>query len=268
MKTTLYIHPDYDEKLKDFVTSVAERGLPPKAEVIYKGRNTIYKIEAEGIKLNIKSFRRPSFPNSYIYTTLRKSKARRSFENAETLLRRDIPTPHPVGWIENKHGARLAESYYISLQSPYSNNLRFWETWKDTESRDRVLTEYVRFMAKIHEKGIHHHDLSPGNVLWSDDHGEINFQLVDLNRMTIHNRPLKEKERYSNFRNINLIESETEHLGRLYGLATGNNPTLSGTKALNALRKDRKSKRRLRAVKNFFRHGTRKDIMPEDKPNQ
>ena len=253
MKVRYYVNKDYEERLHSLVESIADRGVPVEADCVFSGRNRIYRLDYDGLKLSIKAFRKPSFPNKFVYTNIRKSKARRSFENAEEMLRRDIPTPLPLAWIEKKKCGSLAESYYICEHSPYEHNLRFWETWDEVE-RDDVLQAYAKLLLKIHNKGIQHHDLSPGNVLWMKNAatGVIEFQIVDLNRMTLKNRPLTEKEAYGNFRNINLVETETRRLGAIYGKERGIEQAASGDRAVQVLKADQKRKQRLHKIKRIF----------------
>ena len=251
MKVRFKIHPHYTETLRDLVKEIAENGVYETAECIYKGRNTLHKLSFRGINLNIKSFRHPSGINKYVYTNLRKSKARRSYENALTLLDRGVSTPQPIAWIERKKGACLKESYYISLHSPYPNTLRNWENL-DAEIRDKVLSAYAKFLLHIHKQGISHHDMSPGNILWEERNGEIRFDVVDLNRMSLKNQELPLSLCFSNFRNINLVEEETRRLGEIYGRMRNLPDGEGGQRAVRALRKDRRKKRRLHALKAIF----------------
>ena len=193
MTKRIKINPEYD-RLADFVKSLADNGIPAGAETIYAGRNRIYRVTTDCIEVNIKSFHSPKFPNNYIYSNLRKSKARRSFEHAMEIRRRGIGTPDPVAWIETSKNGSLCESYYISLQSKATRNMRFWETWPQDEA-DRVVKELAEYMVHVHDSGILHHDFSPGNILWHETENGIEFEMVDLNRMTIYDRPLNEKER-------------------------------------------------------------------------
>ena len=47
-------------------------------------------------------YSKPNFINSLIYGYLRKSKAQRSFEYAKILLSKNIGTPQPFAFYENK----------------------------------------------------------------------------------------------------------------------------------------------------------------------
>ena len=254
MKVRSEINPSYKDRLTQLVDRLKEGKIPTEAVEIYKGRNQIYTLRiSDDLVVSIKAFRKPSFPNNFIYTNLRASKARRSYLYAEELLARNLPTPAPLAWVEIKKGGRLHESYYVCLQSSHENTLRYWEKW-EPELRDEVLSAYSCLLKKIHDAGILHHDLSPGNVLWTKDSqtGEIRFHLIDLNRMTLFRRPLTLDEAFSNFRNINLVEEETVRLGALYGAVIGMNPEEAGTRALRVLRADQKIKAKRKKLKHLL----------------
>lgn len=253
MKITTEINSSYSE-LKPLVERIAAEGVPSVAECIFSGRNKIYRLKSGDKDLCIKAFRIPSFPNNFIYSNFRESKAKRSFDYAKILIHKDISTPEPIAWIERKKGGQLKESYYISAFSNYPNNLREWQKLSP-EERDFLLKSYSEFMLKLHQKGIQHKDLSPGNVLWTlnSDTEKIDFQIIDLNRMTIRQRPLTQKEAFTNFRNINIIEEETQRLGRFYGETIGIDPEKAGEMALKVLQKDRNKKRRLHKIKRILK---------------
>lgn len=244
------ITPVYRREIKPLVDILATTGVPQEATCIYSGRNKLYTLRTAGITVNIKQFRVPAFPNSYIYTHLRPGKARRSYLHAQELLKRGITTPTPLAWLEITTAGRLGLSYYVSIQSPAPHLLRNWETWPP-EQRDNVLRQYARFMHKMHVAGVQHHDLSPGNVLWDVNpaDGNIVFEIVDLNRMTLRNRPLTRREAFTNFRNITLIPEECRRLGAFYGQAAGINPQTAADLAAKSLADDQRRKKRLHSIK-------------------
>ena len=88
-----YLQPQFDSLLENFKTSGELIGS--------EKRNVIKVFEIEELAVNIKSFKKPNFLNSFIYGYLRKSKAQRSFEYAKILLSKNIGTPQPFAFYEN-----------------------------------------------------------------------------------------------------------------------------------------------------------------------
>ncbi|MDE6177154.1 MAG: lipopolysaccharide kinase InaA family protein [Paramuribaculum sp.] len=162
---------------------VASGRIPTGAELIYNGRrNKLYNFATEVGKPStvVKCFRLPHIVNSLVYATLRKSKARRSFENALRLIELGFHTPRPQGFIEHLRGIRLYDSYYFCefVDAP---------TIRDIEQRpecDIVLRAAAADLARLHSHGIHMRDYSPGNILYRlDGRGGCTIYYVDLNRM-------------------------------------------------------------------------------------
>ncbi len=236
------------EQYLDTAMEIAVAGMPDDAEIIYKGRNRVFKLTRNGEELCVKAFRRPNFFNSYIYTNVRESKARRSFDNANTLLDNGIGTPEPKAWVECKSNGRLKESYYISKYIP-TENMRQWEEKPDS---DTLLREFAREMVKFHNAGIYHKDFSPGNALYTaSGDGHYKFYFVDLNRMEFGVR--KRKKLMRNFRAINLLEDETARLARIYAAEAGIDPEAAAREAIVNLNVYKASKARHRALKRIFK---------------
>lgn len=150
-------------------------------------RNKIKIIPYHKDLLNVKSFKIPGIFNGVIYRFFRKSKAQRSFEYANLLTSKDIGTPKPIAYHENKSRFRLLESYYICehLQPDWV----FKELFdKDIENLETILIQFAQFSFNLHENGIEFLDHSPGNTLVKKiSASEYKFYLVDLNRMNFHN---------------------------------------------------------------------------------
>ncbi len=67
-------------------------------------------------------------------------------------------------------------------------------------NHEQILRAFTRFTFQLHEKGVEFQDHSPGNTLIFLEKDEINFSLVDLNRMKF--KSLDFKERMFNFRRL------------------------------------------------------------------
>ena len=150
-------------------------------------RNKIKLFELEGKTINIKSFKVPNLINKIAYKYFRKSKARRSFEYATTLLEKGIGTPQPIAYFENYDTVGLRDSYYVSEHLQCDLTYRELVEIPDFPDNENILRQFTQFSFDLHEKGIEFLDHSPGNTLIKKNiEGNYDFFLVDLNRMDFH----------------------------------------------------------------------------------
>ena len=150
-------------------------------------RNKIKLFELEGKTINVKSFKIPHLINKIAYKYFRKSKARRSFEYATTLLENGIGTPQPIAYFENYDAVGLKDSYYVSEQLNCDLTYRELVEIPDFPDNENILRQFIQFSFDLHEKGIEFLDHSPGNTLIKKTvEGNYDFFLVDLNRMNFH----------------------------------------------------------------------------------
>ena len=176
----IIINPEY-QRFKDFITSLPER-FSKEGEVIYKQRNEIRVFEENGERLNVKRYRKPIFLNRIVYRFFRQPKALRAYNNALIINEKKINTPEPIAYIIMYRVGLMCESYFVSKQVTYRRNM--YEFGKGgIAGREYILKAFAFFTAKLHQSGIYHRDYSPGNILFDDENGKVQFCLVDINRM-------------------------------------------------------------------------------------
>ncbi|MDR2232923.1 MAG: tyrosine protein kinase [Tannerella sp.] len=174
------IHPDY-ESYADFINRLPDI-FHTQGETIYKSRNEIKVFDVNGLKINVKQYKVPIFINRIIYTFFRTTKAFRAYTNALRLISKGIETPYPIAYIIIIKGGLIHQCYFISLQSSYPRNM--YEFGKGSLlGREHVISQLAEYAARLHEAGIYHKDFSPGNILFQVTDNEVNFLLVDINRM-------------------------------------------------------------------------------------
>lgn len=150
-------------------------------------RNLIKTFDYQGQSIAVKSFKTPIFINGFIYKYFRKSKAKRSFENANFLINKNIGTPKPIAYFEKFEGLFLKKSYYICENLDYDFMFRVIFDNQQSFNLEKLLRSIADFSFKMHEAGIEFLDHSPGNTLIKvDEKGNYNCYLVDLNRMKFH----------------------------------------------------------------------------------
>lgn len=219
------LNPEFGTRFAAFVDRVARQGVPADAVDVYRGRNRVVATTApadngRSRRLNIKEFRIPNIINRWAYAYLRRSKARRAFDNASRLRELGFNTPAPIAWIERRGpGGQLELSYFISEQ------LDGWQEIRTAEAeRHPRMGEIARgvgeLIFRLHRAGVWMKDASPGNIMWhADEHGEIHFALVDINRMEfdIASRSLL----MTNFGRVFASEKNTLAAARAYACAAG-----------------------------------------------
>ncbi len=177
----IYINPDF-EPYAAFIHTIPLI-FNTEGETIFKERNELKVFELNGMEFVVKSFKIPHLINKVAYSTVRASKAERSYKYAMTLIDKEISTPTPVAYIEIKKFGLLFNSYYISKKSRFIREIREICYLPDQPGIYEILDGFARFTADLHQKGIFHKDYSPGNILFGQTEDHYTFELLDLNRM-------------------------------------------------------------------------------------
>lgn len=219
MKFSFYIHQMYAH-LRNEIEQIPSR-FDIEGEVIYRVRNCIKKIDANGEMWNVKSFQTPITLNQFIYRHLRKSKAERSYKTALQLLSLGISTPQPIAYIVERNLWTIKRSYYISQHIDYDYTLGdlFHNPPHDAP---RIITECLKYIASFHRKGLYFIDLSVGNILIKrQPDGAFTFYLIDLNRAAFYNRPLTCSESIKAFCRLDTTYSQKKLVLQEYAQIAG-----------------------------------------------
>jgi len=172
-----------DTKYNKFLLNIKEYFLKKENVVIYDKRNIIKVTEYHNMKYVIKSFKIPHFINKVVYNFFRDSKAKRSYENSIKLMRLNINTPKPIGYIEFNSIFLFKESFYVSEFFDYDYEIRAVLSDDKFDNRKEILKKFVEFTYELHNKGVYHIDYSPGNILVKKINNEYQFYIIDVNRM-------------------------------------------------------------------------------------
>ena len=155
------INPKY-KSLEKAILDIPRR-FDQEGEVIDDKRNVIKILDVEGERFNVKSFKKPNIVNQFAYAYVRKGKAQRSFEYANTLLERGVDTPEPIAYIVYRNVFGVTRSFYISRQEEYDYTFRDLRV-KRPADLESILREFTRFTYHFHSQSIYFIDHSPGNV--------------------------------------------------------------------------------------------------------
>jgi len=193
----IVINPKY-ETLRIFL-NILPNLFDHEGTTIYEARNQLKTYCVEGLDMVVKSFKRPHFINRIAYTFFRPSKAKRSYEHALELLKRGIPTPEPIAYIEKKKIGFLDRSYYVCVFERDFSEIR--QEMLGLRGDKSFLKALATFIADVQNKGVLQQDLSPGNILSKTENGQLFFMLVDINRTEFFDA-ISQDERYKNFARI------------------------------------------------------------------
>ena len=206
------INPKY-ERLTNFIKTIPDI-FETQGTSIYKARNELKTYNVGGYNIVVKSFQKPHFINRIAYGFFRSSKAKRSYEYAPELLKRNVPTPEPIAFIEDKKNGLLNRSFYICLFEKEYEHIRQYMNGEKKD--DALLKNLAAFIADVHNKGVDFWDMSPGNILWKKtETGDFLFSLVDINRMNFKPH-LSEKERIKRFERLSYKNDVIDALASHY----------------------------------------------------
>ncbi len=210
------INPKY-LKHKEALESIVDNfAISRQGTVLKQSRNTLKTFDLGRDIINIKSFKVPNIFNQIIYKYFRKSKAQRSFEHANKLLKLGIDTPQPIAYCHNSSSLLFGKSYYISRQLKYDLTYRELINDFNYQDYDNILRAFTRFTFSLHEKGIEFLDHSPGNTLINKKDSDYTFSLVDLNRMKF--RKMNFNRRMKNFARLSKHKHMIEIMSHEYAI--------------------------------------------------
>lgn len=211
----IVINPQY-ASLEPFIRSIPS-GDYAADEVYRNKRNTVHRVTVEGVPLVIKRYRKPNPINRFVYVNLRRSKARRSYEDAARLLAMDVGTARPVAYIEQRQGVMLHSAWFVSEWLPYSLLGSLSE--EDIDQVREVLTDFARFTYGLHARGICHHDYNENNIFYyRKQPGEpYSFAIVDINRL-VFRKKLTRGRCVKEFHRLDLPLPALTYVGERYAL--------------------------------------------------
>jgi serine/threonine protein kinase len=237
------LHPPYLH-LHSLIDHIEEH-FQRASEVLHAERNEIRVVEFEGEEYVVKSFKIPNLINRFAYRYLRASKAKRSYDYS--LLLGVEFCPEPVAYIEHFQYGLLARSYYISHYFRYDFTIRPILNTIEFDNRRIILQKFAEFTYQLHQRGILHHDYSPGNILIKKQQNNYVFKVIDVNRMQF--RHLNLDDRLSNFSRLSIDNDTMKTIVYRYAQLLENTQDEVFNKAINS----RNQFLRQRKLKNTLR---------------
>lgn len=212
------IHTNFQEE-KSFLNNIIEDYDVKGEDYGNQDRNSLKLFPFNEMVFNVKSFKVPNLINRIAYKFFRDSKARRSFEYANQLIKLKIGTPEPVAYYEFKSLFLFDRSFYISAHLNYDLTYRELVSEPNYENHESILRAFTRFTYSLHEKGVNFLDHSPGNTLIITKENDYKFFLVDLNRMKF--QKMSFHDRMNNFSRLTPKKEMVEVMSDEYAKVSG-----------------------------------------------
>ena len=120
--------------------------------------------------------------NKMIGNIFSDSQAKRSWEKGRRFIDLGLPTPGPLGYLEERRLGLLLSSILITEYLPDVVTLRnMYTLLPDSVKRRSLIIELAKFVAMLHNKKVVHGDLKASNVLVKNDEaGNVLFYITDL----------------------------------------------------------------------------------------
>jgi len=180
-------HLRLHEHLANGLASVVKHGL----------HRTVYHVKLDGFSIFWKHCRINGI-GSYLRQWIRPPKARLEFDRSRMLAERGIATIEPLAW--GKHWYRhCGPSHLITRE--LKGGVPLFSALVDQingANRREITAQLGRYLARLHEAGVLHPDLHPGNILVvRDSAGEPRFHLLDIHNIAI-GQPLNMRSSIAN----------------------------------------------------------------------
>lgn len=214
----IVVNPKY-ENFTEFLRQIPQ-GTIPTEEVYKENRNLVTRVSYAGVDLVVKQFKIPNGINKVVYSWLRQSKARRSYEYAQKLLTMGIDTAEPVSYIEIRKSGCFHTGYFVSKF--LEDNLLHTIEKCDTDTQQAIIRDFARFTADMNYNKVFHKDYNSGNIFFRKDGGNYRFALIDINRLRFR-RPNR-NEALSSLERLNLSRLLTVQIAAEYAEVRGWNP--------------------------------------------
>lgn len=176
----IILNPKY-ENLRNYLIHLEDH-FEHEGNELHSGRNVIRTLHAEGLTLCVKRFAPPSFRRKVQQVFFKKSKGKQAYLSPLLLRERGFESPESVAFVRYHHGLWRTTTYFVSLLSNYRYSMQTL-LGESTEEQERVIRQFARYVAHLHEDGFLHRDFSSTNILYDKIDGRYHFSLVDTNNI-------------------------------------------------------------------------------------
>jgi tRNA A-37 threonylcarbamoyl transferase component Bud32 len=164
-----------------------------RATVVKHGTfRTVWQVTLPNAVIYLKQCR-PTGLRAWIREWLRPAKGLLEFRKASAIAGLNVPVPPPLGW-GRRRGYLPTDSFVVTHSVAGTETLdRCLTTLEqtppngNTSARRKILAVALgEFLARLHESGVAHPDLHPGNLLIRWDGNTPSLFLIDLHDVELH----------------------------------------------------------------------------------
>lgn len=247
MKTV--INPRYADACDDLKKIVKGEYTPLRIFCDSRNRVDLVDIKGHG-PVVVKKFKRTNIFTALLYTFFRKTKARRSYENALRLTEAGIDTPYPVAYFEKSSRGLFRDGYYISEYCSWPEvKESFYPDGELPDDHKQLAHELALFTLDLHNKGILPLDFNTSNILFKKDGDKYSFSLIDINRMKFTKGKLSLKQRMLSLYQLGTYPRDYHDLLGTYSYYSG----IDFEEGLFEILLHRRDAKHLRRFKDLFR---------------
>jgi tRNA A-37 threonylcarbamoyl transferase component Bud32 len=174
--------------------------LAGQAQLIKEGADRkVYRVVLPELDFYLKQYC-ASTARARLRDWLRPSKARLEFHHAHALAERGLPTLEVLAVGETPREQQPASSYLLTRTVPegvplgafLESTCCTWSAARQSRLRQRLAITLGELLARMHQAGVSHHDLHPGNFLLRlGPAEEPELYLIDLHAVRV-GKPLEE----------------------------------------------------------------------------
>ncbi len=184
--------------LTDFLNSLDTR-YKKKGRTLHVDNNAVrsFAITELGREIVVKRYQKNVKLQRLVYSLFKTCQAEKAYYNALKLQTLGIDTPNPIGFVKQ---TKIGLMDYCYFASEKSNAKSLEPAFQFGRLLDYDLAiSLARFLISLHTKGILHHNLKAGNILYTQDADtNYHFSLIDNNTIEFTERDLSIRERLSN----------------------------------------------------------------------
>ncbi len=204
----------YSPELLDLLHN-PDRSFTESLSTVIKDSNTTsscfmpLEIAGKTVELHIKRFNYQNIPYT-LKNLFRTSRGKRVWKVAHGLLLRNIPTPLPVAFLEQRKGRLLIKSFFITKKIDQSLPLisLFQKGTVNSPDeiskiRNEILQQGACILRRMHERGVCHGDLKASNILVQKKAGQKEkLYLADLDSARVK-KSVKEEDKIRDLARLN-----------------------------------------------------------------